>query len=259
MLWRRGWTISHEQKTRQGIWNLLREDFKVKRGFLRPVLLSCIVLVVVAGVGVALYLSLSHQAKPHQVLVPGDTTTETRGPSSTVEPSFANPYPTYQAGSGSGIPRHSAWGEQLGSAVLRLYPSKDWQVLDAVETNVLTRVVIGPRQEDPSASFPFDGVPRLMIELAREERYTPDPQDFPPPHEEFATDYGHGMLTWHYGPDDSSIVSWFVRPDGLFLQVAAVQAQGDRTQPATLLLDQENVKKLIETVAAMIEIHTSTQ
>ena len=155
------------------------------------------------------------------------------------------------------MPTQSLWGERLGSAVITLYPGKDWQVLDAVESHIRTQVVIGPRQADPSA-FPFDRVPRLIIDLAREERYSPDEQDYPPQHEEFATDYGHGMITAHYGPDDSSIVAWFVRPDGLYIEVAAVQAQGDHTQPATLLLHEENVQKLAETIAAMIEMSGPT-
>lgn len=184
--------------------------------------------------------------------------TEAGGPSSTIEPLLTNPYPTYRAGSRSGMPTKSAWGEELGSAVLRLYPDKDWQVKFTSESNLLTRVVIGPPWADPQTSSADDPVPWLIVDLAREERYTPDEQEYPLQHKEFATDYGHGMITAHYGPDDSSIVSWFVRPDGLYIQVAAVQAQGDHAQPATLLLDEEGVQELTETIAAMIEMGSST-
>ena len=230
----------------------------MKHRYLRPVLISCAGLVVAAGIGVGLYMSLPHPAQPHQAVIAKDETTEVEGSSSTIEPVFTNPYPTYQAGSGSGMPSESAWGEQLGDAILSMYPDKDWQGKIASESNLSTRVLIGPPWADPQTSSADDAVPWLEIAVAREERYTPEEQEYPPQHREFATDYGHGMITSHYGPEDSSIVSWFVRPDGLYIQVATFQAQPDHTQPATLLLDEENVQKLTETIAAMIEMSSPT-
>lgn len=57
----------------------------MKPRFDRGLLLSLAALIVAAGIGVGLYLSLSRSAQPSQEVATGNPTAETQGPSNTIE------------------------------------------------------------------------------------------------------------------------------------------------------------------------------
>ena len=131
---------------------------------LRGAILACTTLIVMAAIGVGVYLPLSGALRPHQLLVIGDSTADNGGPDSTILAVLTNPYPqgATNPSSGSQDPIPSTWSTQLGAAILRLYPAKDWETLQAVETAQYQRVLIGPR-EAGSSTVPGDRLPTITV------------------------------------------------------------------------------------------------
>ena len=73
-------------------------------------------------------------------------------------------------------------------------------------------------------------------------------------YQEFATEYGHGLIMPTYNSDGSqSLLTWFLRPDKLFLRVSARQALPDAARSGPVL-DEASVQKLVEYVASIIQM-----
>ena len=76
-----------------------------------------------------------------------DETTTSTGSSATTTSLLPNPYPTPTLTSVSGATGESPseWAEDLGQAILKLYPNSGWEVLRALELEGgLMDVSIGP-------------------------------------------------------------------------------------------------------------------
>jgi hypothetical protein len=67
------------------------------------------------------------------------------------------------------------------------------------------------------------------------------------------TEYGHGLLgpVYNYGSGRVTLLTWFIRPDKLFLRVSARLSASDAAQ-SSLALDEAGVRELVEYVASII-------
>ena len=230
------------------------------RKLLRTLALACVALVVVAALGTGLFEAATHLGRSRPALVLTDQTLSSNGSGGASAGSLANPYPTRESASlrnpptGSPSERPSAWADELGRAILKLYPEKRWGVSNAVElldTPAVMDVTIRPLGTGDTASD-APSVPWIRVQVTRQEQGQLPQEGNPMRYPEFATDYGHGILVTMYGSQPAYLTS-FVRPDKLLIQVSVGHASAD-TKPSTLLLDGQGVQKLTEYIASIIQL-----
>lgn len=168
---------------------------------------------------------------------------------------LANPYPFPTISSGITGEQPSTWAEDLGRAVLDFYPDKDWKVFRAVEMEGgVVRLTIAPASGKAApGSWPTD-VSRLSISIRREESGRISQDTDSGQHHDFETAYGHGLILPRYSDGEkSSIVSWFLRPDKLMIQVGVSQPSAPDVS-ADLGLDEQGVQGLLAYIASIIEM-----
>ncbi len=225
----------------------------------RALALACLTLVLIAGLVTGIFEASRHLGKDRSILVLSDQTTGPQGPGGSSQALLSNPYPTPNSTGVSGTVDEgpSPWAENLGKAVLALYPGKGWRVARAVEqASVLMDIIIVPAETKGSGKDAtlLDGA-HLRMTIHREESGKIPAGDNPMQYPEFDTPNGHGLImpSYDYGNGHESLITWFVRPDKLMIQVGVAQALRGSSS-AALMLDKEGVKKLLTYIASIIEM-----
>jgi hypothetical protein len=216
---------------------------------------ASLAVVLVAGICIGVYAALSHLGQDGQFVVIGDDATTG---STALNPRLPleNPYPIAgPAGASTGATEvDSPWAEELARAILHDYADRDWEVLRAVEQEgAVMKITIGPAPAGASVAGALSEVPTLTISVHREESGQLPQGSNPMKYPEFATDEGHGLIMPTYGDGRESLLSWFIRPDKLMIQVAASPPSATGSTPE-LLLDREGVKELVSYVASIIAL-----
>jgi hypothetical protein len=242
-----------------------RKAGTTRRHTVRVALVACLAIAFVAVAGVSVYEALTHLGQPQEVLVITDEPVTSGGYVGAQAGLLSNPYPTAEAAesSDSSAEIPSAWAESLGKAILDLYPDSGWTVLRAVEVGgSLMDVSLGPDTTsygppslDGTPLWDTQGRPGIRVQVNREESGHFPQEGNPMQYQEFATEYGHGLLgpVYNYGAGSQSILTWFIRPDKLFLRVSAGQVPSEAAESGPLL-DEASVQKLVEYMASIIEM-----
>ncbi len=241
-----------------------RKAATTRRHTVRVALVACLAIAFVAVAGVSVYEALTHLGQPQEVLVITDEPVTSGGYVGAQAGLLSNPYPPAEAAesSDSSAEIPSAWAESLGKAILDLYPNR----LDGLTGGGGRRqpdglslgpdtTSYGPPSLDGTPLWDTQGRPGIRVQVNRAESGHFPQEGNPMQYQEFATEYGHGLLgpVYNYGAGSQSILTWFIRPDKLFLRVSAGQVPSEAAESGPLL-DEASVQKLVEYMASIIEM-----